>query len=163
MSKTVFKTCLLSCFLILCSCGTQKTTAYSSVETSCIATELDGSFTLRVEGRGRNAVDAYKEAGKQAVYDILFTPILRKNGGATKYIQPIFVQKQKAAYEENEAYFNAFFADGGDYEKYFSMKEKRDLSSIYHRTNTQTVCITTVCVYKNKLREKLIQDGVIER
>lgn len=160
MNKAKIKTCLLLCFLILCSCGMQKTTAYSSVETSCIATELDGSFTLRVEGRGRNAVDAYEEAGKQAVYDVLFTPIFNKNG-ATKYIQPIFVQKQKSAYEQNIAYFNAFFADGGEYKNYFSMKEKRELSSIYQRTNTQTVCITTVCVYRNKLKEKLIQDGIL--
>ena len=160
MSKTIFKTCLLSCFLILCSCGTQKTTAYSSVETSCIATELDGSFTLRVEGRGRNAVDAYKEAGKQAVYDILFTIIPCRNG-ATRNIQPVFVTMRRA-YNENEAYFNAFFADGGEYEKFISMKEKRELSSIYQRTNAQTACVTTVCVFKDKLREKMIQDGILK-
>ncbi len=160
MSKTFFGTCILVCSIVLCSCGVRKTTAYSTTKTSCIATELDGSFTLRVEGRGRNAVDAYNEAGKKAVYDMLFTTILWRNG-ATKNIQPICITKRRA-YNDHEAYFNAFFADGGEYKNYMSMKEKRDLTSIYQRTNAQTVCTTTVCVFRDKLRDKMIQDGVLE-
>lgn len=160
MSKTLFGTCILVCSLILCSCGARKTIAYSTTKTSCIATELDGSFTLRVEGRGRNAVDAYNEAGKKAVYDLLFTTVSWRNGVA-KNIQPICITKRRA-YDENESYFNAFFTDGGEYEKFISMKEKRELSSIYQRTNAQTVCITTVCVFRDKLREKMIQDGILE-
>lgn len=157
--KKFLSACLFACMLVFCSCGTQKTTAYSTTKTSCIATELDGSYTLRVEGRGRNAVDAYKEAGKQAVYDMLFTTIVWKNG-ATKNIQPIFVTMRRA-YDDHESYFNAFFADGGEYEKYISVKEKRKLSNIYQRTNAQTACVTTVCVYRDKLREKMIQDGIL--
>lgn len=150
---------MVSVFLILCSCGTHKTASYSATKTTCIATELDGSYTLRVEGRGRNAADAYNEAGKQAVYDILFTTIFWRNG-ATKNIQPIFVTKQRA-YTENQSYFNKFFSDGGEYKDYMSMKEKRELSSIYQKTNAQTACITTVCVYRDRLVEKMIADGIL--
>ncbi len=159
VNKLITKACII-CSIFLCSCGTKRTTAYSSIKTSCIATELDGSFTLRIEGRGRNAVDAYKDAGKQAVYDILFTSIPCKNG-MTKTIHPVFVG-MRCSYEKNEAYFNTFFADGGEYEKYVSMKEKRELTSIYQRTNAQTACVTTVCVFRDKLREKMIQDGILE-
>lgn len=159
MKKILLYSVLSVLILILGSCGVKKTTAYSATKTTCIATELDGSYTLRVEGRGRNAVDAYKEAGKQAVYDMLFTTITWKNG-ATKNIQPVFVSMRRA-YTDNESYFNAFFADGGEYEKYISMKEKRETSSIWQRTNAQSVCVTTVCVYRNQLRNKLIADGIL--
>lgn len=159
MKKQFLYSLLIVALLSLCSCGSHKTVAYSATKTTCIATELDGSYTLRVEGRGRNAADAYNEAGKQAVYDMLFTTIVWRSG-ATKNIQPIFVT-MKRAYTDNRTYFNQFFADGGEYENYMSMKEKRELSNIYHRTNAQTVCVTTVCVYRDRLVEKMIADGIL--
>ncbi len=145
--------------LIFTGCGSHKTTAYSKSEPVCIASEMDGSYTLRVEGRGRNAVDAYKEAGKQAIYALLFTDV-RMNNGPQKMIQPVFYMKRRA-YENNQAYFDTFFKDNGEYTKYISMKENRSLSSIYTKTNSQTVCVTTVCVYISKLKEKFVEDGIL--
>jgi len=159
MKNSLYFTMLLVLVSFFSACGPKKTMAYSSTKTTCIATELDGSYTLRVEGRGRNVIDAYTAAGKQAVYDILFTTITWKNG-ATKNIQPIFVTMRRA-YTDNETYFNAFFAERGEYEKYMSMKEKREFSSIWQRTNSQSVCVTTVCVYRDQLRKKLILDGIL--
>lgn len=160
MNRKILFAVLSVMTLLLMSCGTKKTTAYSATKTTCISTELDGSYTLRVEGRGRNAVEAYKEAGKQAVYDMLFTTIVWKNG-ATKNIQPIFATMRRA-YEAHETYFNAFFAEGGEYENYFSMKEKREQSSIWQRTNSQSVCVTTVCVSRDKLKKKMFEDGILK-
>ena len=146
--------------LFLTSCGSHKTIAYSPAKPICIASELDGSYTLRVEGRGRNAVDAYIEAGKQAAYALLFTDVSWANG-PKKNIEPIFYMKQRA-YEMNKAYFDTFFQDNGEYTKYISMKEKRSLTSIFTRTNAQTVCTTTVCVYWSQLRQRLIDDGILK-
>lgn len=145
---------------LLSSCATHRTVAYSKSEPICIASELDGSYTLRVEGRGKNASDAYDEAGKQAVYAVLFTSVRWPNG-PQKNIEPIFYMKQRA-YEMNRDYFNAFFSEDGDYKKYITMKEKRSQTSIYNRTNAQVVCNTTVCVYYSQLRERLIADGIIK-
>ena len=66
MKKLFYQLSVLLVGVLFVSCGTHKTIAYSKSEPVCIASELDGSYTLRVEGRGRNAVDAYEEAGKQA-------------------------------------------------------------------------------------------------
>ena len=126
----------------------------------CIASELDGSYTLRVEGRGRNAGSAYNEAGKQAVYAVLFTDVNWPDG-PHKRIDPIFYMKQRG-YEMNKDYFDVFFQDGGEYTKYISMKEKRESTSIYTRTNSQVVCRTTVCVFVSQLKQRLIKEGIIK-
>ena len=160
MKKLFYQLSVLLVGVLFVSCGTHKTIAYSKSEPVCIASELDGSYTLRVEGRGRNAVDAYEEAGKQALYAILFSDVRWPNGPRKK-IDSVFLLKQRA-YEQNEAYFDKFFRDGGDYTQFISMKEKRELTSIYNRTNSQTVCRTTVCVFVSQLRQRLIEDGILK-
>ena len=160
MKKLFYQLSVLLVGVLFVSCGTHKTIAYSRSEPVCIASELDGSYTLRVEGRGRNAGSAYEEAGKQALYAILFSDVRWPNGPRKK-IDSVFLLKQRA-YEQNKAYFDNFFRDGGDYTQYISMKEKRDLSSIYTRTNAQTVCTTTVCVFKSQLEQRLISDGILK-
>lgn len=157
MKKSLF---LVLVLMLIVSCGPHKTIAYSKSDPVCIASELDGSYTLRVEGRGRNTIAAYEEAGKQAVYAVLFTDVSWPDG-PSKRIDPIFHMKQRG-YEENKDYFNTFFQDGGEYTKFISMKEKRNLTNLYIRTNAQTVCRTTVSVFVSQLRQHLIEDGILK-
>lgn len=142
------------------SCGAKKSQAYYDYKTKCIGTELDGSYTLRSWGRARNAADAYVQAHKQAVYDVLFTGVEPASNGQS-YLKPLIFEPN--AREKYEDYFNAFFADGGEYKKFASIKEKRVLSSNYARTDVQSICETTVCVWRTKLRAKLIEDGIIKK
>ncbi len=160
MKKLFYQLSVLLVGVLFVSCGTHKTIAYPKSEPVCIASELDGSYTLRVEGRGRNAVAAYDEAGKQAVYAVLFTDVNWPEG-INKRIDPIFYMKQRA-YESNRAYFDTFFQDGGEYTKYISMKEKRILTSNFTKTNSQVACQTTVCVFVSQLRQRLIEDGILK-
>ncbi|MBP5476216.1 MAG: hypothetical protein J6Y00_00805 [Paludibacteraceae bacterium] len=160
MNKLFCQLSVLLMVVFFSSCSTHKTIAYSKSEPVCIASELDGSYTLRLEGRGRNAADAYEEAGKQAVYAVLFTDVSWPDS-PNKRIDPVFYMKQRG-YEVNKAYFDAFFQKNGEYTKYISMKEKRILTSIYTRTNSQTVCRTTVCVFVSQLRQRLIEDGILK-
>ncbi len=139
-------------------CATHKTAAYSNYETKIIGTELDGSYTLRVCGKARNSADAYVQAGKQAVKDILFKNIYFTNPKESP-LKPLLLTPN--AQQKYEDYFNAFFADGGEYRKYMSMKEKRVGSSDFMKTNADATCITTVCVYRSKLKQKLIDDGIL--
>ena len=66
------------------------------------------------------------------------------------------------AKEKYESFFAKFFADNGEYLKFMSMKEKRVLSSKYSKTDAQTVCITTVCVDRIKLKEYLQENGILK-
>lgn len=145
------------------SCGTQKSQAYYDYESKVIGTELDGSYTIRAWGRARNAMDAYTEARKQAVYDVIFNQIQFATGTApttSGVLRPLLLEvNAKTKYED---YFNAFFARGGEFEKYCSMKEKRLFSTKYQKTDAQTQAQVTVCVYRSKLKEKLIQDNILK-
>ena len=118
--KRVFL-CVTICGVLL-SCGVHKNSAYTDVETKCIGTELDGSYTLRASGRARNAADAYVQAGKQAVQDVLFTIIPCVSGvGAQSMLKPLLPEVN--AKEKYESFFAKFFADNGEYLKFMSMKE----------------------------------------
>lgn len=155
------KTRLFSIFifvLILTSCGIRRSTTYYDFETKLIGTELDGSYTLRSWGRARNAPDAFVQAQKQAVYDIIFSGV--KGTTTEKSLKPLLLETN--AREKYEDYFNAFFADGGKYREFCSLKEKRDFSSRYARSESQAVCQTTVCVFRSKLRQFLIDEGILK-
>ncbi|MBR1809277.1 MAG: hypothetical protein IJ776_07815 [Paludibacteraceae bacterium] len=149
--------------LLLAGCGTRKSQAYYDQKSKVIGTELDGSYTIRAWGRARNAADAYVQAQKQAVYDVIFSEIQFVSGQApssTGTLRPLIFEVN--ARQKYEDYFNAFFADGGEYKDFSSMKEKRQLSTNYAKTDAQTVAQVTVCVWRARLREKLIADGIIK-
>lgn len=143
----------------LTSCGAKKSQAYYDYATKIIATELDGSYTLRAFGKGRNAADAYKEAQKQAVYDVLFNGVQ----SADSKVQPLRpVMLEVNAKDKYADYFNVFFADGGEFEKFCSLKERRWGTSNFKRTDAQSMAEVTVCVFRAKLIEKLKADNILK-
>ncbi|MBQ7210463.1 MAG: hypothetical protein IJS05_06175 [Paludibacteraceae bacterium] len=149
--------------VLLAACGSHRSQAYYDYESKVIATELDGSYTIRAWGRGRNAADAFVQAQKTAVYDVIFNQIQFATGTANTtsgVLKPLLLEvNAKTKYED---YFNVFFADGGEYKNYCSLKEKRSLSTKYQKTNAQTQAQVTVCVFRKELKEKLIQDNILK-
>lgn len=158
MKKQFYFLFVLIISFLLVSCGSKKTGAYYSYETECLGVEYDGSQTLRTWANGRNAQDAFEQAHKKAVYDVIFNGI--KKGSGDCGLKPLVLEVN--ARERHEDYFNRFFSEHGDYRKFSSIKDKRVLSSKYSKTHTQTMCETTVCVWRNKIKEKLIEDGIIK-
>ncbi len=145
------------------SCGSRKSQAYYDQKSKVIGTELDGSYTIRAWGRARNAADAFVQAQKQAVYDVIFTEIQFVSGQAPSssgVLRPLIYEVN--ARQKYEDYFNAFFADGGAYKQFSSLKEKRDFSTNYSKTDTQTTAQVTVCVKRTELKQRLIADGIIK-
>ncbi|MEG1910631.1 MAG: hypothetical protein RR190_06635, partial [Bacteroidales bacterium] len=67
------------------------------------------------------------------------------------------------AQEKYENYFNHFFKDGGDFEKYVNYKDKR--VSTFHRERTQDEIKygVTVRVEYVKLQDRLIKDGILQK
>ncbi len=149
--------CLAIFALTLTACGPTKSIAYMDYKTQYIGSEMDGSVTVRSFGRGRTAIDSYNQAQKQAIYDILFVGLTKKDGSI---IKPLLLEINSK--EKYETYFDSFFKDNGIYKNFCSMKDKRYLSSNWKRTNAQSVCETTVVVYRSKLKAKLIEDGIIK-
>lgn len=157
--KKVYLILAVVAALVLVGCGAQKSQAYYDYKSKLIATEMDGTYTIRAWGRARNAVDAYVQARKQAVSDVIFNGVQAASSNLTDLKPLLFDMNAKTKYED---YFARFFADGGEFEKYASMKERRVMSSNYAKTDSQTIAQVTVCVDRVALRKKLIEDGILK-
>ncbi|MEG2177891.1 MAG: hypothetical protein RRY15_03330 [Bacteroidales bacterium] len=161
MKRTIIVTtvvlCIASCFF---ACNTSnRLGGYQNYETECLNSELDGSYTLRAWGIGRNQVDALAQARKNALRDVIFKGISK--GKSDCKIKPLLMDVN--AQEKYENYFNHFFKDGGDFEKYVNYKDKR--VSTFHRERTQDEIKygVTVRVEYVKLQDRLIQDGILQK
>lgn len=146
--------------LSLYDCATEKSQAYYDYKSKVIASELDGSYTIRAWGRARYASDAYDQARKQALRDVIFYGV-ESSTSTVQPLKPLIFEVN--AEEKYEAYFNDFFKYGGEYTKYSStIKEKRIGSSKFAKNEVQCIAEVTVSVDRQKLKEKLQKDGILK-
>lgn len=160
MRKIYLYWCLLTSMLVICACGSTKSSlgAFNSFETEYLGSELDGSLTLRAWGEGSTRSDAVEQAMKNAVYDVVFKGITKGNNN---YNQKALVLSPNAR-ENNETYFNRFFMDGGDYRKYVNRKDEKN-NSVQTMENRQVYKYgITVRVNRTALKNRLQQDSIIK-
>lgn len=138
------------------------TDGYYQYETTCINEHADGSLTLKSFGKGRNRKAAITDAKKNAIQDLLFKGILRGSGNCNP--RPLITEVNvKDKYED---YFSIFFSDkNGLYQNYISSRNERIYKRIFRNGFGPRDWITfevTIRVYRNELRSKLIEDGIIK-
>ena len=124
--------------------------------------ELDGSQTLKAWGNGRNRADAVEQAKKNAVRDVIFKGILEGKQDCNQ--KPIVFEIN--AQEKYEDYFNAFFADGGEYKSFISLKDERIFDKISRDKKKTSESVTNgivVRVLRAELKKKLITDSIIKQ
>lgn len=127
-------------------------------ETECLGTDPDGTQMLRTWGKGVNKAAAIEQAKRNAVEAVIFKGITAGTGDCNK--RPVC--NVVNAREKYEDYFNAFFRDGGAFNKYVRLNEKR--TSRIKAANASTEAWSVVVVVdRTALRERLIQDNVIEK
>lgn len=135
---------------------------YYTYETECLGVEMDGSQTVKAWGSGRNRADAIEQAKKNAVRDVLFNGI--KKGKSECNVKPVIFEVN--AQEKYEDYFNKFFTDGGEYDKFCSPKD----GSKYHfevvkdrkQAGSQETYALIVRVLRADLKAKMIEDNIIK-
>ena len=130
-------------------------------KTECMGIELDGSQTLKAWGNGRNRSDAVDQAKKNAVMDVIFNGI--SEGKSDCNIKPLVFEVN--AREKYEDYFNKFFADGGAYKNFISLRDERIFDKMSRDKKKARESVThglIVRVLRAELREKLIADGIIK-
>jgi hypothetical protein len=153
---------ILTLLSIFFSCSTQKTVSTNySYSTECLGVELDGSQTLKAWGNGRNREDAVEQAKKNAVRDVIFKGI--RDGKQDCNQKPLVFEVN--AQEKYEDYFNKFFADGGEYRNFISLKDERIFDKIKRDKQRTAESVThgvIVRVLRSELKQKLIQDGIIK-
>lgn len=131
--------------------------AYSNFEVECLGTDLDGSQTLRAWGKGKNKAQAIEQARKNAVRAVLFKGITAGTGECNK--RPLV--NEVNAEEKYEAYFNRFFADGGIYKQFTSLGDEKRNSRQKSADNSMENWGVVVRVDRAALRQRLIDDDVI--
>ena len=165
MKKFIFTALIGAGFLLFdggCATAQKKTAGNYEYKTECLGVESDGTQTLKAWGRGRNRFDAFAQARKNAVYDVIFKGI--KDGSSECEMRPLVSEVN--AREKYEAYFNKFFADGGEYRKYISMRDEQWENKLLRERKEGTGTVThavIVIVKRPKLKEKLIADGIIKQ
>lgn len=133
--------------------------AYNDFRTVCLSTDLDGSYTVRAWGKGKNRVQAIEQARKNAARDIIFKGITTGNPEFHK--RPIVTEVN--ANEKYERYFNTFFADNGPYKQYTSLGDEKQFSRQKSSNNTIENWGIVVRVNYDGLRQQLTDDGILKQ
>ncbi len=143
----------------LIGCGVKSSQAYYNYDSKILSSELDGTYNIRAFGRARNAVAAFNEAKKQAVYDVVFRGVQSDNSRVNS-LRPLL--QEVNAKDKYEDYFNTFFVDGGAYTQFVSLHDTRILSEEWHRARTQVLVQASVTVDRAALKKKLIEDNILK-
>lgn len=142
------KNILLSTFVVALfvfpSCNPQKKIAGNyTYKTECLGIEMDGSQTVKAWGNGRHRWDAIEQAKKNAVNDVLFNGIYEGKQDCEK--KPVVSEVN--ARQKHEAYFNKFFADGGEFKDYVSLRDERIGQKIKRDRKGRAKALPTVLLY----------------
>lgn len=146
------------------SCGDPQRNVAGAYEhkTECMGVEGDGSQTVKGWGVGRNREDAIEQAKKNGLSDVLFKGIISNKGCNQK---PILFDSN--AREKHEDYFNGFFADGGPYTEFITGEDGSDLhfsvTKGRGKIGDQELYGVTIRVQRAKLKQKMIQDGILPK
>lgn len=142
---------------MMTSIQAQNHAIYDRSSIKCMGVELDGSQTLRILGYGRNRADAKEQAMKNAVWAVVFDGI--RDGVAGCNMRPLVTEVN--AKERYEEYFNLFFADGGDYKKYVSLRDTKTRSADRKKDKVGYSYEMTIRVERAQLKARLKADNVI--
>jgi hypothetical protein len=149
--------CLFLFFLF--SCKSSTTSSFYTYETECLGVELDGSQTVRAWGSGKNKSDAVEQAKKNAVRDIVLKGNL--TGKDECALKPLLLEVNAA--EKHEIYFNAFFADGGEYKNYVNTEDEKRWSKVSETNKSYVKYGVILRVLRPELKEKLMNDGILKK
>ncbi len=156
------KITLLALLLSISAIHAQKKIAGNyGYKTECLGVELDGSETVKAWGNGRNRSDAVEQAKKNALRDVIFFGLVEGKQDCKQ--KPLIFEVN--AQEKYEDYFNKFFADGGEFKNFISLRDERILDKISRDKKKGRGSVTNgfiVRVLRSELKAKLIADGIIK-
>lgn len=161
MNKSIILSLVTILSFALFSCRTNtriaNTAATSEFGAQNLGLNLDGTITLRSWGHGYNKQHAIENARKAAVRQIIFKGFAGTGDGN---VRPLVTEVN--AEEKYQYYFTRFFADGGEYTNYVSVRDQNKKSGIVSKSKTQEQWGCVVTVDRMALQDKLINDGILK-
>jgi hypothetical protein len=145
--------------VMLTACKTpQKATTYRDYEPECLGIAHDGSQTIRAWGFGKDDEEAVDKARKNALNAVLFKGITAGVEGCNQ--RPLVPEVN--ARERYEDYFDRFFRNGGEWEKFVTGDDERLYGREEQRNSLGERAGVVVRVLRNELRMKLKEDGILK-
>lgn len=132
------------------SCAPKVILNYKNKTTCLSSPETDGNVLLKAWGNGASYIEAVESAKKNALYDILFNGIYEGSPECSK----IPIISDLNARTKFEKYFNIFFAENGEYQKFIQISGKFNKRKINEGVLLQVETI--------KLKQKLLSDNIIK-
>jgi hypothetical protein len=163
MMRTKLLSTGLAVLLCYASCSTPKiANNYYTHKTECVSVELDGTQLVNAWSNTGETVTVIEQAKKNAINDVLFGGIVE--GKANCDVKPILAEANIKA--QNEAYFNKFFADGGEYRNYAFIKDDMvevnfSKDPVYAKKMINSGFI--IKIKKPDLKQKMIADGILKQ
>ncbi|MCQ2351538.1 MAG: hypothetical protein MJ003_06150 [Paludibacteraceae bacterium] len=122
-------------------------------EIECAGTGTAGTYLVKVWSYSKKQATATNQAVKNAVHGVMFKGVAGGRGCATQRAMVTDPSVQSA----KEDFFNRFFADGGDFQKYGSATGVPEVVKVGKEYKVGVV----VSVYKDNLRKDLESAGII--
>lgn len=145
------------CAVLLSACSSsQKIIDTWNYDIRCAGTAKDGSYIVQVTAQGTTSQAAKMNARKCAVHGVLFKGIAAGVAGCTPQ-RPMI--PDPSVMTSRADFFDAFFADNGQYGRYVSEAEGTFASPM--RISGGYKAIVTLVVSKDQLRKDLERVGII--
>ncbi len=157
MKSYIIALCMTVALVGCSSAQNVNTSSYYPSQTTYMNDEGDGSLTVRAYGQGRNRRDAMDQAAKNAVRDVIFKGVTVP--GNALLSKPLVTVVN--AEEKFQAFFNAFFADGGEYTRFISREDRKADSNKKEKNTLQVKEAATVRVLRSELRQYLMDNEII--
>lgn len=123
-------------------------------EIECAGTGTAGTYVVKVWSYSKKQAVAANQAVKNAVHGVIFKGVAGGSGCATQ--RPL-VANPAVEYDRAD-FFDRFFAEGGDFQKYGSATGVPE----YIKVGKEYKVGVVVSVYKDNLRKALEQAGVVK-
>lgn len=131
-----------------------KDTRQFRYEIECAGNAVQGTYLVKVWSYSKKASIAENQCRKNAVHGVIF----KGYGGGQGCVSQRPLANQPGAETQFEEYFNSFFAEGGEFQKYASVMEGTT-ETVKVGKEYKIGCV--VSVRKDDLRKALEAAGVI--
>jgi len=165
MKKTILGLLLIVPILAFTQSNRKKILAGYTVdnyEVACIGVGTDGSKLIKIWGYGPKPEKAVLQAKSNALHAVIFKGITAASNGC-QGIKPI--ASSLSVEEENQEYFNNFFAPGGSYLNYIAMTgeggNNMDVTKVDKRTFKVGIIVSVMYdAVRNELEKAGIAKGL---
>ena len=126
-------------------------------EVECVSTGASGTYLVKVWSYSINPIVAIEQSKKNAIHGIIFKGFTGHGAGCTQNAL------DKNPTQDQEIFFNNFFADGGDYMKYVSTSTDGSIDAAdILRIGKEFKIGVIVSVSKDALRKYLETAGILK-